>query len=323
MSIYNLVFRQILREGEGGAGGQGGGQGGQGGQGGGGNPPPAAAPWGEKPDAAWQIGDKPWYEVVLTDGPTKDFYREKKYANPAIAADANFSAQRMVTGNAVELPKDEADTKAWEAVNAKLRGDTVKAPTDYKFSMGKDGAGKDIPGDPAMITFGQQVAYDFGLSPKKAQSLVDRWNKFVGEQTQARTADEARKNEASINALKAKHGESFDAYVAGGRRVAASLGYSEQELLGIEKHIGAAPIIDLFARLGALSKEGGLVGGGSGGDPNNINNMDAAAAQAEIAKMRGDQPTQAILDNKDHPQHKEMVDRMQRLYAKAKTQQRA
>jgi hypothetical protein len=311
MNIYNRILPQILREGEGNSGGQGGGQGG------GGGGPPAAAPWGEKVDAPWQIGDKPWYEVVLADGPTKDFYRDKKYVNPAIAADANFSAQKMITQGAVTVPTDAADTKGWDAFFAKTRGDTVKAATDYKFDFGVDAKNQPIAGDPAMIKFGQEVAFEHGLSPQRAQTLVNKWNKFAGEQLAAKQASEAAQNDAGILALKTKHGESFDAYLAGGRRIVAALGYSEQELSNIEKHIGGAAMIDLFARIGAKSTEGALQGGGGGGDPNNVNNMDAAAAAAAIARMRGDAEQSKILGNKDHPLHKEAVKRLEQLHAKA------
>lgn len=306
-----------LFEGEG-AGGAGG-AGGTGGTGGAGGTPPAplSAPWGSDPSAQWMLGEggnaKPWYEA-LPDSPTKELYREKKYANPAVAADAHFGANRMVNGNAVELPNIEGDAKAWEPFNARMRGESVKAPTDYKFDFGKDKEGKPIEADPKMTAFAQQLAYDLGVHPKRAQELiVNKWQTFASEMNAKSVADANAANEAEANAVRAKWGANFETLRAGGERVAKSLKLDPTTLSAIESHIGAAPLMDLFAQLGKIGAEGKLLdGGGSGGtDPVN---MTAEQVQQKINDKRADAQFMAGYSDRNHPNHANALKEMEDLH---------
>ncbi len=281
-------------------------------------PAPLAAPWGADVNKPWMLGDaaapKPWFET-LTDGPTKEFVKSKNYANPAVMADALFSANRMVNGNAVELPGQDAAPDAYAAFAAKLRGEGVKAATDYRFTFGKDAEGKDLTADPALVGFAQSLAYDLGVPPKRAQELiVDKWQQFAKTTNEKAHADSVAANAAEAETVKTKWGANFDTFLAAGQRAAKSLGLDAAELAKIEGAIGAAPMMNLFALLGQKSAEGGL----PSGDPSRAadpSNMTPQAAQAEAERMRADPAINKILMDKTDPQHANMVAKLEQLHA--------
>lgn len=312
-------FMSILREGEG--------QGGAGGNQPPANQPPAnqppsnqaaVPPWGGDVNTQWMVNGKPWYEALLPEGPTRQLYTEKKYNNPVQAADAHFSANRMVNGNAAEIPADDAKPDAWQAFNAKLRGPAVAKPEDYKFDFGKTPDGKPIAPDPRMEKFGRELAFELGMSPKRAQELlINKWQQFAGEVNAEATKAEQTANSNEVLGVQQKWGERLDEYKAAGQRVVAALGLEQPLMQKIEGAIGGAAMLELLARLGKMAPEGSFKGGNPGGDPNNIDNMTAQQAKAEIDKLGADAQFQAQYNDKNNPLHKDAVDRMAKLYAKA------
>ena len=284
-----------------------------------GSTPPAAiaAPWGADVSKPWMLGDaaapKPWFET-LADGPTKEFVRSKNYGNPAVMADALYSATRMVNGNAVELPSIDGDAKAWEPFNAKMRGDSIKAPTDYKFDFGKDDKGAAIEGDPRMIKFAQELAFNLGIHPKRAQELVvNPWQQFAAEMNAASVQEANAKNEQEANAVRTKWGANFESLRAGGERVAKSLKLDPATLTAIEAHIGAAPLMDLFAQLGKLSAEGGMIGG-AGGNSTDPVNMTPEQVQQKINEKMADAQFQTAYRDRQNPGHARAVEEMEALH---------
>lgn len=285
----------------------------------GGAPPSVfTPPWGADNNATWMIGDganaKPWYEVAIPDGPTKDLFREKKYANPVVSADAYYSANRMVNGQAVEIPQADAKPEVWNDFYTKLGRPEAPEKYDVKIADG-------ITVDDNMLKFGKQMAFDLGLPPAKAQQMVDKWNEFAMKQNGAGIAEQQQANDKEADAVKITWGDKYDANLGNGKRAVQAL-YDltkpeEKALFSkIEGHIGAASMLDLFARLGSKSGEGGLVGGGST-TTDNIATMTVTQANAEINRLRADVEFGKKFNDKNHPEHKDAVERMNSLYARA------
>lgn len=286
--------------------------------------PPAAptAPWGADVNTQWMLGEAgkqvPWYES-LAAGPTKEFVKSKAYSNPAVMADALFSANRMVNGNAIEVPNvDGEDPKvwatAWEPFNKRTRGESITKAEDYKFNFGKDKDGKDLVPDPGLAKFAQELAFETGLHPKRAQELiVNRWQKFAQE-TNARMATEAAtKNETDAQSIRTKWGANFESYRAAGERAAKALQLDAGTLSAIESHIGFAPIMDLFAKLGQMSAEGKLTGGANSGQTD-TSAMTAQQVQAKITALTSDPAFQAKYNDANNPAHKDAVAELEALH---------
>jgi hypothetical protein len=282
-------------------------------------PAPSAAPWGSDANAEWKVGDKPWYEVHTPEGPQREFFKQKGYKNPAQAFDALYSATRMINGNSVEIPNENDDKttpQAWDAFYSKLGRPANK--TEYKLDFGKDGEGKPLTPDPALAEFAQDVAYNMGASPKKAQQLVNMWNEFATKSANAQNEKARGESEAAVNAFKQKHGADADSRIEGGKRVFKALGLDAQMANQIESMLGTGVMMELFARMGMASAEGKMIDNGQGGgDPNDPNRMSPEQAAAAIKRLDGDETFMKKYMNGQHPEHQWAVDHKSKLYAKA------
>lgn len=308
------LLSYVLREGEGG--------GGAAPNGGTGAPPagqapaftPVAAPWAGATDKPWTIGDtgRPWHETIPED-PVRELIGQKGYRTPAELAVAYHNANKIVSNpdGFVELPR-EGDQASFDKFAQKLgRPDS---PDKYEFKFGEG-----VTADENMTKFGKQLAYDLGLPPAMAQKMADKWNEFAaqfgGQAVAAQNEQMRAQNDQALAALQTQYGDKFNEAVAAGKRTAEALQLDKGTLDAIEKNIGAAPLVDLLARVGMAVGEKGMVpgpGGGSG-DPASLT---PEAADARITQLRGNSDFMAAYGNKAHPQHAEKVREMEALYAR-------
>jgi hypothetical protein len=147
--------------------------------------------------------------------------------------------------------------------------------------------------------------------------MADKWNAFVAEQGQQSAAEWKVENDKAVETVKSKWGNEADALIEGGRRVYKSLGLDEKLAGQLEAHIGAAPMIELLARIGKATQEGGFMGGGSGGAGGDPNAMTEEGAAMEIARLNGDKDFQEKYTNRHHPEHASALSRMNALFARA------
>jgi hypothetical protein len=286
-------------------------------------PPPSgtgtsAPPWGTDPNAVWTIGDKPWYDH-LPEGPTRALFQEKKYANPQVSADAYYSANRMINGNAIELPPTDAPPEAWKSVYQKLGA--VDSPDKVTIKYGEG-----VQVDPEADSWFKQTVAEDSIPLPLAQKLADKWNAFAAKQQEkmvAQTNEQAaQQNATELAEVQKAWGEQFDANVNNGKRVTQALfdmtkPEDKARFAKIEGAIGSAAMLDLFARLGAKTGEGSFDGGNTGGANGDPARLTPEAAAAEINRLQGDDGFQAQYTQADHPQHEAAVRRMNALYAKA------
>jgi len=289
-------------------------------------PAPAVAPWGADVNKMWTIADKPWFETLIPEGPTRELYKAKQYANPVVGADAYYAANKMINANAVEVPTADAKPEVWAEFDKRVGRPDAADKYDIKI-------GQDVKVDPALLEFGKKMAFELGLPPHRAQLMVDTWNKFAVEanvkyDTETRTA-----NETEANGIRAKWGDKFDELSAAGRRVVTSVfdvankdpavATAEKGMLNkVEGAIGAAAMLELFARIGVKSTEGAFKGGAQ--SPNdNPDNMTPEQANSEITRLRADPVFEKAYTDANDPGHKAALEKMERLFARATPKQLA
>ena len=285
----------------------------------GGAPPggtPAVAPWashsGEGP---WPIGDKPWYETI-PEAPVKELMAQKNYKTPHETAVAYYNLNKIASteeGKKVIIPGNDAKPEELDAFYAKLG--RPPNPEGYNEVFKFDDT---VKVDPTVVDFGKKLAHKLGLDPKRAKTMADEWNKFAAEQGQKSATTWSAENDKAVETVKQKWGNEADALIEGGRRVYKSLGLDDKLMSQIEAHVGAAPIVELLARIGKATSEGGFMGGGqgggAGGDPNA---MTPEGAAIEINRLNGDEDFQKKYMNRMHPEHESALSRMNALYARA------
>jgi len=283
---------------------------------GGGVPPPAVttppvtgevvvAPWAESKDQPYSIGGKPWWDAIQEE-PVRELISQKAYKTPADLALAYHSLNKTFSGNHVLLPGENADEATMNDFFTKLGRPDAAEKYDIKLP-------ENAEVDEGLLQFGKSIAFKLGLPPKMAQTMVDTWQQFATENNEQIAKAEREYNDTQVAEVKTKWGGEFDKNVAAGNRVTKALGLEAATLTAIEKSMGAAPLLDLLARIGRASDEGKLTAGGSGGgtaeNPQN--------AAAEIARLQGDGDFQKKYLDKNHPEHKDAVDKMAQLFAKA------
>lgn len=276
---------------------------------------PVVAPWAAAADGVWKVGEgdtaQPWY-ATIPEAEARAHIEAKGYKNPAELALANYSLTKMQRGDpsVVGLPGQNATDDDWKAFYAKLGRPETPDGYDIKFGEG-------VTADEAMVKWGKQTFHEAGLTPKQAQAVADKWNAFVAEQNATGAASVAQKNDAELAQLTARWGADLDRNKAAGQRVVKTLGLSDEFVSRIEGQIGSAAVVELLAMIGRKTDEGGFVGGGAGADPNNPETMTKEQATARITSLNGDAEFQKKYTDRNHPGHKDAVELMQRLYARA------
>lgn len=291
-----------------------GGSGAAGGTGGAGDAHPITAPWAAA-EGVWTLGEgeqaKPWYSTIPEEA-ARQHIEAKAYRNPAELALANYNLTRLQRGDpsVIGVPGENATPEDWNAFYGKLG--RPETPEGYEFQFGDD-----VKTDPAMVEWGKKAFHDVGLTPKQAQALAEKWNQFAAEQTGAGNAAFTQQNDQELAALETKWGADLQKNKAAGQRVVQALGLSADLLDRVESHIGAAPLVELLALIGRKTDEGGFMNGNGGGDPNAPENMSKEQAASRIAQLQADAEFQKKYTDKNHPQNKEAVDLMVRLFARA------
>ena len=297
-------------------GGQPGGQGGEGGQGGGGQQP--AAPWSSVGEGQiWTIGDKPWYETAVPEGPARELMRSKRYANPAIVANSYYELDRINASRddskMIRIPDPDAKAEDWNAVYEKLG--RPKDPAGYnEVKWGNDA-------DPGMVDFGKSLAFKLGLSPKAVESImVTEWNNFVTKMNQTGVQQQEQTNNQALAEIKATWKGDYAANLARGQQVLQALdkaGFSDADLASVEKAVGIPAVVKLLATIGKLSGEGNLMSTGGGGGQTDPASMTPEQAKSEITRLTADKDFQKTYMGEHEPGHKDAVTRMEVLYRKA------
>lgn len=283
--------------------------------------PAAGAGGGGQPAAGAGGGaPAPWWETTLEPGPVRDLMAAKRYGEKAPdekgvireLANSYWNANRALNGNdnVVPIPGENATQDEIKAFRSRMGIPDDVNGYDQHIDLSKV---RNV--DQGTLDFGKNLMHELGVPASKAQTMIDRWEEFVGKMNEDAQVAAKTANENEIAELKRAHGAEFDTMVENGRKAVKTLGLSDAALARIEDGIGGGAVMELMARLGKGLREGRV------GDPN-PNPADTAlsspqAAQREISRLQGDSQFQEQYNNAQHPLHKEAVQRMAQLFATA------
>lgn len=319
-----LLKYRPLYEGEG-AGGAGGGTppaggNGAGGTGGGNEFTPAPAPWTAAGENLFTVGDKaqPWWESI-PEAPVRELMSQKQYKNPAVLATAYHNLNKEFSADNRTAIPDFATAKPEDLNNFYAKKGRPATADLYDAKIFAPGEGEQTT--EAMQKLGRDMAYELGLNPHEAAKMTGKWNTAMKEMKAAETQAAKQANDAALDKVLSKWGEEADAMIADGKRAYQALGMDKELSENIEKSMGSAAMAELFARLGKMGREGKFMsnggGGGGGNNPADVNSMTPDFAAQEINRLRADATFSAAFSNANADGHKEAVERMNALYARA------
>lgn len=281
---------------------------------GGGAAHPVEAPWASA-EGVWNVGEgdtaQPWHATIPEEA-ARQHVEAKGYKNPAELALANFNLTKLQRGDptVVGLPGDDATPEQLGEFYGRLgRPD---APEGYEFNFA-DG----VTVDDGMMEFARSTFHEAGLSPKQAQLVADKWNEFASQQNEGFQTTLTETNDAEIADLTTRWGADLDKNKAAGQRAVQALGLAPELIEKVENQIGSAAIVELLASIGRKSDEGGFTTSAQGGDPNNPDTMTKEQAAAKITELQADAEFQKKYTDRNHPGHKDALDLMQRVFARA------
>lgn len=233
----------------------------------------------------------------------------KGWKNPADAIKSYAHLEKLVGADRIAIPKpgDDAGFRiAMEALGA------PKEAAGYEFTKPAD-----LPDGFYSDEFAGQfreMAHEVGLTAMQARALHDRWvaeaQKSVTE-TQTEAAKLAEAEAAKLDAeLKTEWGKDYDQRVELARR--AQKHFSDDATSdALEKAIGSAAIVKLFARIGEHFGEDTLVG--QGGDEF----AGPEGAIAEIGRMKLNKDFMDALGNDQHLGHADAKRKWREVHDKA------
>lgn len=272
------------------------------------------APWTGK-DGVYKIGEgdkaQAWYNAIPEE-PVRELMKAKNYANPNELAMAYHNLNKLQNGAPDVLPAPNwDDPKSVDAFYNKLGRPETADKYELKIPEG-------VQPDEKFLKVGKEIFHKLGATPAAAQQALEHWEGFVTDYKTTEMETERVENDKAISALETKWGAQLEANRAAGQRAVKALGIDNALIEKVEANIGSAAIVELLAAIGNKSKEGAFVGNGSNNsDPNNPEGMSAEQAKARITALQGDSAFQAKYTDKNHAEHKDSVELMERLFAKA------
>ena len=280
----------------GGAGGQGGGQGGNSGG-------EAQQHWSAK----------------ITDPGIRDFATNKGYTKLALedampqVLQSYGNLEKLMgadrAGRTVELPNwdatDEAAGKArdafWDRVGR------PKEAKDYVPNISKGGVK-----DPDFANAMAGMMHKAGVPLQMATTLTAGYQEYAASRDAAENIAKQQGYENEKTGLKTEWGAKYDDNMKLASNAAKSLGVKPEVLDTLQKSAGYADVMRMFQGIAVKMGEATFVDGERG---SSNGTMSPAEAKAEMTKFINDKDNRAILMDKHHPKHKELMARKSQLAA--------
>jgi hypothetical protein len=157
--------------------------------------------------------------------------------------------------------------------------------------------------------------HEAGLTQRQVNILVKHGVQTQIAQDQKIQEAVQSRSESTRQLLSKDYGSAYEAKMRAGHIAAIELLGEEFEPMRHEMLADGSYVLDhptvvrLFVALGDMMEEGGVTPGAPGGRAT----MTPEEAKSEINRLKGDEGFNKIWLDKDHPQHKEAVDRMMNL----------
>lgn len=245
----------------------------------------------------------------------RELFTKKGYdKNPNGLLASYYDANKLLSGatDIVAIPGPDAPVELVQRYN-KAMGIPEKAD-DYKFEYPQG-----FTPDADTEKFGRSFFHKIGIPQSKIPAALEMWNGFAADQHRLAGERSTQANVEQITAMRGGMNEAqWNKTVADGQTAFKALSLPPEVHAALEKNVGAAAVVHLFAALGSKMGEGTLrvPDAGSGGPPP-VNTLTAEQARQEIAKLDTDADFQKKYTNNQHAEHPNAVRRMTELYAAA------
>lgn len=217
--------------------------------------------------------------------------------------------QGLIGKKAVGVPGDASQPHEWDAFYNQL-GRPEEA-SGYSFVKDLDEAtlaGAQPFLDPMLKTF-----HEAGLTDAQARKVAEAYVGSAADTVESHQARAAEALEQSQAALRSQWGNAYDAKIEYAREAAESIfgdrmdDFNQVQLID-GSYLGDNPMMmQLLAALGESGGEGSIHPGGKRAT------LTPEEATAELQAMMADEQFVAAYKNRDHPQHKAVLDRRLQL----------
>ncbi|WP_374374820.1 hypothetical protein [Dongia sp.] len=232
--------------------------------------------------------------------------QQKGWRSASDALNSYRHLERLVGADRLALPAADAGDEAWAPVWDKLGRPKEAAAYPLAAPEGK-------PYDPATADWFRDLAHRIGLTSTQAQALHDGFlARLPVSETPAR---EQPRGPDPAESLRELWGHRHEANMAAARRAYAAFLAEEAPFHDIADAIGETALMQMLAKVGRMIGEDSITARADG----NSGPRNPAEALAEIAKLQraAQADSQHPYVSKTHPEHQNLVKRMEALYALA------
>ena len=212
---------------------------------------------------------------------TSGYIQNKGWDSPLKAVESYRNLEKLLgadkAGNAVVIPKGDADPKEWAQVYDKLG--RPSEPTGYKVQL-PDG------GDPEFHQASLSKFHELGLTQKQGETLMNWYNNSVSEQAQKMEASRVESFNAEEAAVRQEWGAAYTQNLAAAQSAARGLNLNAETIDSLSTVLGHKATMNLLAQIGGKLGESQFVTG----DNNTAfgNAMTPAQAKAQIQGLMSD-----------------------------------
>lgn len=245
-------------------------------------PATPAAPTGEQitaTPAAAPVAAPEWLKGA--DETLIGYVQNKGWTEPRQVLDGYRNLEKLLgadkAGNAVIIPKSDADPKEWAAVFDKLGRPT--GPDGYKVELPQGG-------DKAVHEASMAKFHELGLTKAQGEQLANWYNGLVGESTKAQEAQKQAAFQADDQAIRQEWGQAFTKNLAQAQAAARGLGLDAPTIDKLSDALGHKATMQLLQKIGGRMGEDTFASGDTLASFGNA--LTPGQAKAQIQALMGD-----------------------------------
>lgn len=224
---------------------------------------------------------------------TTGYVQNKGWDNPTKVVQSYQNLEKLLgadkAGNAIIVPKPDADPKEWAGIYDRLGRPT--APDGYKVPLPEGGSKESHEAVLAKI-------HELGLSKSQGESLVNWYNEQVSNGMKAANEAKSAQFQKDDQSIKQEWGAAYTQNLAQAQAAARFLGLDAQTIDKISESLGHKGTMQLLQKIGSRAVESDFVDGGSD-RPGFGSVMSPAQAKAEIQQLANDKGFRAKMMAKD------------------------
>lgn len=233
---------------------------------------------------------------------------QKGWRQPSDVLNSYRHLERLVGAERLAVPAADSDPAQWSALWDRLG--RPKDPGGYELKAPESGSY-----DSATADWFRETAHELGLTAKQAAALHDGFLARFPAVEVATPNDNAAASPMPEESLRDLWGRKYESNMAAARRAFAAFLGEAAPFHDIADALGETALLDMLAKVGRMIGEDSITARAeSGAGPRN-----PAEALAEIARLRRAIEADSAHPylTKTHPEHQNLVRKMEALYALA------